>query len=307
MSDFPGHETASIAPGLASDLSDLADVFSGLDSYEAWQSRHGDELHSRWLTARNLAYLTRTPGSLSGWSDLEQAPTDFRFESSSRGEPPDLREQLVCARTGLSTRVRFAFSLTRALVSPLETATVYMTEQVTDAYRWLREHCPGLVGSEYFTEDRRAELEAYMHCRGIGDDRVRFEDITDLSFAGESLDAVLSFDVLEHVPNYQRAVREFARVVRPGGHLILTAPFMQDKQDTLIRAGIDAQGEIIHYLEPEFHGDPVRAEGVLCFQTFGWDLLDCAREAGFSEAVYALPWDLSRGLIGNVWTLVARR
>ena len=40
-----------------------------------------------------------------------------------------------------------------------------------------------------------------------------------------SFDAILCSEVLEHVPEPTHALDEFARLLRPGGTLILTAPF----------------------------------------------------------------------------------
>jgi ubiquinone/menaquinone biosynthesis C-methylase UbiE len=45
--------------------------------------------------------------------------------------------------------------------------------------------------------------------------------ITDLPFADESFDVVLSFKVLAHLQNIDRALQEIARVTRPKGHVIL--------------------------------------------------------------------------------------
>lgn len=50
-------------------------------------------------------------------------------------------------------------------------------------------------------------------------------DITEIPASDESFDAVLCSEVLEHVPEPMRALDEFARLLRPGGMLILTAPF----------------------------------------------------------------------------------
>lgn len=45
-----------------------------------------------------------------------------------------------------------------------------------------------------------------------------------LPFGDESFDTVVSFQVLEHVPQPARMLSEIRRVLRPGGALVLTAP-----------------------------------------------------------------------------------
>lgn len=50
-------------------------------------------------------------------------------------------------------------------------------------------------------------------------------DITEIPEPDNSFDAVLCTEVLEHVPNPVPALRELCRLVKPGGKLILTAPF----------------------------------------------------------------------------------
>jgi ubiquinone/menaquinone biosynthesis C-methylase UbiE len=50
-------------------------------------------------------------------------------------------------------------------------------------------------------------------------------DITAIPAPDASFDAVLCIDVLEHVPEPTHALDEFARLLKPGGILILTAPF----------------------------------------------------------------------------------
>lgn len=52
------------------------------------------------------------------------------------------------------------------------------------------------------------------------------QDIHALTFATGSFDAVLCIEVLEHVADPFQAVRELKRVLRPGGTLLLTTPFM---------------------------------------------------------------------------------
>lgn len=49
-------------------------------------------------------------------------------------------------------------------------------------------------------------------------------DITAIPVPDGSFDAILCTEVLEHVPEPIRAVQEMARILKPGGRLIMTAP-----------------------------------------------------------------------------------
>ena len=57
-------------------------------------------------------------------------------------------------------------------------------------------------------------------------ERVRFlqGDATALPFDDRSFDAVTMFDVLEHIPQHEKAVSEALRVLRPGGFLLTSTP-----------------------------------------------------------------------------------
>lgn len=51
-------------------------------------------------------------------------------------------------------------------------------------------------------------------------------DVYRIPFAADSLDGVFSDSVLEHLEDPQAALREFHRILKPGGRLILTVPFL---------------------------------------------------------------------------------
>ena len=52
-------------------------------------------------------------------------------------------------------------------------------------------------------------------------------DAAALPFASNSFDTVVAADVIEHVDDDGAALREFARVLKPGGHLVLMVPAFQ--------------------------------------------------------------------------------
>lgn len=51
-------------------------------------------------------------------------------------------------------------------------------------------------------------------------------DITRLPVLGKSIDLVLCIEVLEHVADPFSAIKEMYRVLKPGGKIILTTPFL---------------------------------------------------------------------------------
>lgn len=194
-----------------------------------------------------------------------------------REERVNWRETMVCPGCGLNNRLRSSVHIFDSQVLPRDDDQVYLTEAVTPLYRALSSRLPNLAASEFSAE---AEPGA-MFETPLGP--VRNEDITRLSFRDRSFHALLSFDVLEHVPDYRAALREFHRVLATGGQLILSAPFTFG-QETRTRARLNDDGEVEHLLEPVYHGDPVSHDGVLCFHEFGMDLLQELTAAGFQDS-----------------------
>lgn len=76
------------------------------------------------------------------------------------------------------------------------------------------------VGLEYDTPDNRAKKRADL-----------FYDGGAFPCADESFDSVVCFEVLEHVPEPERFIGEIRRVLRPGGTLLLSTPFLFEEHE----------------------------------------------------------------------------
>jgi SAM-dependent methyltransferase len=148
---------------------------------------------------------------------------------------------------------------------PTDKTKVFITEAITPLYDLIRERYPETTGSEFSQTAARGEVIS------AGGRKVLMQDVTRLTFPADHFDCILSFDVLEHVPDYKAALREFARVLRKGGNLLLSVPFTFELK-TAVRATVKEDGSVRHVLPPEYHGDPMSNAGVLCYQTF-MDLL----------------------------------
>ena len=204
---------------------------------------------------------------------------------------PNWREHLACTGCGLPNRLRAALHLFNGLLRPARDGSIYLTEQATPLFQRLRAQFPNLIGSEYLG-DRYALGESW--------EGLRNEDLTKLSFAPGRFDYVLSFDVMEHVSDDIAAMEEVYRCLKPGGRFFFTAPFSQRHSSKVVRARQLPNGEIEHFLPPEYHGNPVDADqGSLCYRYFAWDLLDDLRRAGFENCRAIHYWSADYAYLGG--------
>lgn len=259
--------------------------------------------YAEWSSPPSAVGAVPVPGArLQGICDL--CRRERVFVAHGDAGP---REGLHCAGCGNSARQRAAAAvLLRSLPVPGR-SQVYCTEQASRFYLALRQRVGRSCGSEYgIGLSRRLRLSLWLLRHGRRLEWIRLEDVTALRMPDASQDAVASLDVLEHVFDYRAALAQFARVLRPGGVLVLTVPFHERARATRTIAWPQDDGTIRHDGAPEYHGDPVRG-GVLCFHHFGWDLLDAMRAAGFSDAAACSVQSPAHGLPVRQWVLRAVR
>lgn len=229
------------------------------------------------------------------WVDSVEVPfqVDYQYASAENGRPmPNWRERLLCPVCRMNNRQRACVHLATEFLGLQRDSRIYMTEQVTPTYSLMRTRHPRLAGSEF--------LGPGVEPGSVNAAGIQHEDLTRLSFGDASLDAILTFDVLEHIPDFREALAECRRVLVAGGQMLFSIPFLEDRNETRTRARFAGDGTLVHDLPPVYHGDPVNPEGgVLCFHEYGWDILEHVRAAGFRDAhalVYRGP---SYGYLGG--------
>jgi SAM-dependent methyltransferase len=94
------------------------------------------------------------------------------------------------------------------------------------AYRIPRAVAVGVDAAQAELGAARRRLELHDRLGEHGGGRWAFcaADGLRLPFAGGRFDLVICAEVLEHVPDHQRAAAEIARVLRPGGNAVVSVP-----------------------------------------------------------------------------------
>lgn len=248
---------------------------------------------------RFIAYpLYPPPPSL-----LERAMRRLNFGGAARctvcgkltlitGIGENLRETCWCARCGSCNRQRqLAYVVCRGRgaswgrrVSSLkdlagfDDCVLYNTESsgaVHDALSGMKRY----LCSEWFGDG---------HASGEMVRGVMHQDLMHLSLDDESVSLMLSSDVFEHIADPYRAHGEAYRVLRKGGRHVFTVPFLQEEYRDEELARIDDAGKRVFAGAPQYHGDPLRAEGALVYRIFSLEMLVRLRAIGFRTNMYHL-------------------
>ena len=192
----------------------------------------------------------------------------------------DEREGSRCARCGATLR---SSQLAQAIVGEISRHT-------GGSARCLRAACSDRrVHSLAIAEINSAgNLHKYLaRCRGLrfseygsSDPSVPSEDLTRLSYADASFDLVITSDTMEHVPDFDAALREVRRTLKPGAAYVFSIPVVWDRA-TRRRAEM-RDSKLVHLLPPSHHG--AQGDGrsdMLVFHEFGGDVVERCRAAGF--------------------------
>ncbi len=99
-------------------------------------------------------------------------------------------------------------------------------------------------------------------------------DLQNLTFNSECFDLIITQDVMEHVKNPEKAIKEIQRVLKNGGVHIFSVP-LHDYKKTTSRKD----------LKPVFHGDPLR-DGIQVETDWGLDICEIIDRYGMKTVQY---------------------
>lgn len=124
-------------------------------------------------------------------------------------------------------------------------------------------------------------------------------DLMKIPFDSDRFHFIISSEVFEHIPNPYKAFNEIYRILKIGGKHIFTVPYYPNRDKDEIRSIINEKGEIVHLMEPQYHGDPIRnEEGILVYTIFSKEMLGKLENIGFKVDV-DVKRSLKNGILGN--------
>lgn len=225
---------------------------------------------------------SRHPSAITGYCNICKSISkfDYQYHGLSNGSAhPAWTETFNCNNCEFNSRSRAIYSFLEKKIK--NNNNLYIAEQITSFYKKLVDDFDNvkIVGSEYVSSscEPGSMHEIKFNC-------VRHEDLTNLSFSSDTFDIVVTRDVFEHIPLYNLAFCEICRILKPTGSLIFSIPFHFYAQETVIRATINSDGSLTHQLPIVIHGNPISGEGSLCYQDFGWSIIDDLLRSGFTDA-----------------------
>lgn len=269
------------------------------ESYQQWREWHNSNWTRKQFLTDTIIADIQAWGLIEPISNVRHHPADIVIDESR------LIESITAGR--LSSRKRADLLALEIALDDLpaerrDAVKILGAEGLTRLALVLRGLFPYYLSTEYLPT--KAEKKKHYPIAHL--------DLMTPEFPRASFDIFLSAHVFEHVPQIKMAIASIAQMLKPGGFLISSFPFDPRNEQTITRAELTTGGEVVHLLEPEYHGNPVRPEeGSLVFQLPGWDILEMCGDAGLINAKMLLLASSRHGIaaIGRVgvFVLVAQK
>ncbi len=175
------------------------------------------------------------------------------------------RDSLRCSGCGSIPRERALFKVLKDYFPNYRELYIHESSPANrGASPKLKGACVNYSSSHYLPEVPRGNVEPKTG--------VRCESLEELTFSDESFDVFVTQDVMEHIFDYDRAFKEIARVLKPGGAHIFSVPLVNKLNRSESWASRDSTGQITYHHPAQYHGNPVDANGSLVTMHWGYDI-----------------------------------
>jgi SAM-dependent methyltransferase len=220
----------------------------------------------------------------SGYCPICEAVTEFR--ATTRW----YRESLRCSGCGSVPRERaLALVLSRSFPN-WRNLTIHESSPANRGISpKMKRECAGYVATQFFPGEALGAV-----IRGF-----RNENLEAVTFADGQFDLVVTLDVMEHVNRPEAVMREVARTLKSGGAYLFTVPTYKGKVGTERRAVYKEDGSVEHFVEPEYHGNPVSDAGSLVTFHYGYDLPELLAQWSGMDVEVLRFHDHQHGVIGD--------
>lgn len=161
----------------------------------------------------------------------------------------------------------------------------------------LQKECRNYLSAFYF---QGKELGTMVDC-------YRNENLEDLTMEDMSFDLVVTQDVMEHLYYPEKAFKEIARVLKPGGAHIFTVPLVNNHRPSEKWAILGQNEEPVFLKTPEFHGNPIDPEGCPVTMHWGFDIIRFIVSACGMESEIIHLEDLDYGISGSFCEVIVSR
>lgn len=188
-----------------------------------------------------------------------------------------LRDEYVCNKCRSIPRNRALIRTIQKFAPAYKDLHIHESSPGTRSSAYLKRNCKNYTDSQYYPDVAPGTMHKGFRCENL--DKLTFDDNT--------FDLFVTSDVFEHVMNPEKAFAEIARVLKPGGLHIFTMPWYPELPVTRRRATCDQHGNVIHHMEPIYHGNPVSKDGSLVTIDWGLDFCDKVYEfSGMTTTIY---------------------
>jgi SAM-dependent methyltransferase len=198
-----------------------------------------------------------------------------------------LRDFYLCMRCKSIPRWRALIQVLNEHVPDWRDRIIHESSPGSPSSDKLRNECTRYSASQFFPDTALGKNKNLVRC----------ENIEALTFQNGMFDLFITQDVFEHVLYPEKAFREIARVLKPGGAHVFTVPWYF-WQETRKRVTV-VNGTVTNVMPPEYHGNPIDDTGSLVVTEWGRDLLDIIqRSSGLTTTAVRIR-DRSLGIDGK--------